>query len=312
MVLDDDYMSPWPFPPLDMLSPDGPTPPGFDIFGLGIGSTPFSDIDDGLSAVLEDDEWVTEDDEDYEDYDELDDEFDEEELPGLMDTDENHPPQEVSEIAPPDPIEPERVQEKEFPECKECDSKGDDAGSILASHLPTSPPPGFAVLDTLPPSDHRFLSTSSPGTTGPWFKRLQKEFGILQSSLPPGIFVRVWESRVDLARVLIFGPQGTPYEHAPFIFDLHFQASFPNAPPTVHFHSWTNRQGQINPNLYEDGKICLSILGTWPTANPEESWSPTRSTVLQILVSIMGLVLVKAPFYSTLTPMPTSCHPNMS
>ncbi|KAG2419686.1 hypothetical protein HFD88_004482 [Aspergillus terreus] len=298
MVLDDDYMSPWPFPPLDMLSPDGPTPPGFDIIGLGIGSTPFSDIDDELSAVLEDDEWVTEDDEDYEDYDELDDEFDEEELPGLMDTDEDHPPPEVSEIAPPDATEPERVQEKEFTECKECDSKGDDAGSILASHLPTSPPPGFAVLDTLPPPDHHFLSTSSPGTTGPWFKRLQKEFGILQSSLPPGIFVRVWESRVDLARVLIFGPQGTPYEHAPFMFDLYFQASFPNAPPTVHFHSWTNRQGQINPNLYEDGKICLSILGTWPTANPEESWSPTRSTVLQILVSIMGLVLVKAPFYN--------------
>jgi ubiquitin-conjugating enzyme E2 O len=56
--------------------------------------------------------------------------------------------------------------------------------------------------------------------------------------------------------------------------------------------------GRINPNLYEDGKICLSILGTWPPKNPDENWSPTKSTVLQIMVSIMGLVLVKDPFYS--------------
>lgn len=50
--------------------------------------------------------------------------------------------------------------------------------------------------------------------------------------------------------------------------------------------------------MYEDGKICLSILGTWPPKNPDENWNPTKSTVLQILVSIMGLVLVRDPFYN--------------
>ena len=29
-----------------------------------------------------------------------------------------------------------------------------------------------------------------------------------------------------------------------------------------------------------------------------ENWSPARSTVLQVLVSLMGLVLVKEPYYS--------------
>jgi ubiquitin-conjugating enzyme E2 O len=47
-------------------------------------------------------------------------------------------------------------------------------------------------------------------------------------------------------------------------------------------------------NLYEEGKVCLSILGTW-SGDRTESWSPTRSSLLQAFVSIQGLVLVKEP-----------------
>lgn len=50
---------------------------------------------------------------------------------------------------------------------------------------------------------------------------------------------------------------------------------------------------------YENGKICLSLLGTWHSEEKGEAWS-TSSTVLQLLVSLMGLVLVKDPFYSKL------------
>ena len=37
-------------------------------------------------------------------------------------------------------------------------------------------------------------------------------------------------------------------------------------PPQAYFHSWPGENGltgRVNPNLYEDGKICLSLLGTW-------------------------------------------------
>ncbi|EAT86765.2 hypothetical protein SNOG_05701 [Parastagonospora nodorum SN15] len=106
------------------------------------------------------------------------------------------------------------------------------------------------------------------------------------------------ESRLDLLRVMMIGPNETPYEYAPFVIDFHLPSTYPQTPPEAFFHSWTNGNGPVNPNLYEDGKICLSLLGTWHTDERNESWSPAKSTLLQVLVSVMGLVLVKEPYYN--------------
>ena len=178
----------------------------------------------------------------------------------------------------------------------------DEYSSIrqLSSNLPSSTsgaPASFAILDTEPPPDHHFLSKTADLTAGR-MRRIQKEHKILDSSLPDGIFVRTWEARLDLLRVLIIGPANTPYELAPFVMDFHFGPSFPVSPPDAYFHSWTNGIGRINPNLYEDGKICLSLLGTWPADGKNEGWSSNRSSMLQILVSLMGLVLVREPYYN--------------
>lgn len=51
----------------------------------------------------------------------------------------------------------------------------------------------------------------------------------------------------------------------------------------------------VNPNLYEEGKVCLSILGTW-AGEQSETWNAARSSLLQAFVSIQGLVLVKEPY----------------
>ncbi|KAL3453337.1 hypothetical protein BJX65DRAFT_121448 [Aspergillus insuetus] len=182
--------------------------------------------------------------------------------------------------------------------CERIPVAGDISTPRIDFPAPTSCPPNFAVLGDPPPSDHYFINHRYTGSISTCTKRLRKEYEVLKSSLPSGIFVRTWESRIDLLRVMMIGPEGTPYEHAPFVIDFSFTPDFPTQPPLAFFHSWTDGQGRINPNLYEDGKICLSILGTWPTQNANESWVPGKSTVLQILVSIMGLVLVKAPFYN--------------
>ncbi|KAA8623243.1 Ubiquitin-protein ligase [Pyrenophora tritici-repentis] len=161
----------------------------------------------------------------------------------------------------------------------------------------TQGPAPFLILEEAPPPSHHYLSHTS-ASSSTFMRRIAKEHKILRTSLPPGIYVRTWESRLDLLRVLMIGPNDTPYEYAPFVIDFHLSSTYPQQAPEAYFHSWTNGNGPVNPNLYEDGKICLSLLGTWHTDERNESWSPAKSTLLQVLVSIMGLVLVKEPYYN--------------
>ena len=79
---------------------------------------------------------------------------------------------------------------------------------------------------------------------------------------------------------------------------FYIDGSFPRYPPQVFFHSWTDGRGPCNPNLYEDGKVCLSLLGTWPGDDKNEGWIGGKSSILQIIVSLLGLVLVKEPYFS--------------
>ena len=46
-----------------------------------------------------------------------------------------------------------------------------------------------------------------------------------------------------------------------------------------------------------DGKVCLSLLGTWD-GDRGESWNSQTSTLLQVLVSIQSLILVPEPFFN--------------
>lgn len=41
------------------------------------------------------------------------------------------------------------------------------------------------------------------------------------------------------------------------------------------------QQVRFNPNLYNDGKVCLSVLNTWH-GRPEERWNPETSSLLQV------------------------------
>ena len=61
--------------------------------------------------------------------------------------------------------------------------------------------------------------------------------------------------------------------------------------------SYRSRGLQINPNLYESGKVCLSLLNTW-VGTGCENWNPANSTMLQVLVSIQALVLNAKPFFN--------------
>ncbi|KAD0449181.1 hypothetical protein E3N88_44256 [Mikania micrantha] len=108
------------------------------------------------------------------------------------------------------------------------------------------------------------------------------------------IFVRVYESRMDLLRAVIMGAEGTPYHDGLFFFDVCFPKNYPHDPPQVHYHSGGLR---INPNLYNNGKVCLSLLNTW-AGSRYEKWTPGVSTMFQVLLSIQALILNAKPYFN--------------
>ncbi|KAF7302969.1 UBIQUITIN-CONJUGAT-2 domain-containing protein [Mycena kentingensis (nom. inval.)] len=126
---------------------------------------------------------------------------------------------------------------------------------------------------------------------------LLKELATMATSLPAGIFVRVDEVRNDAIKVLIAGPEDTPYAGGLFEFDVFIPLQYPNVPPLVHLRTTGGGSVRFNPNLYNEGKVCLSLLGTWP-GRPEEQWNPSTSTLLQVLVSIQSMILIETPYFN--------------
>ncbi|KAJ7293424.1 hypothetical protein C8J57DRAFT_1551895 [Mycena rebaudengoi] len=158
----------------------------------------------------------------------------------------------------------------------------------------------FEILSSAP-QDHAYYNSPPAQPSKSFLGRLTREYRVLANSLPDSILVRAYEDRTDLLRSLIIGPENTPYEDAPFVIDWMLDSNFPHSPPMAHFLSWTNGNGRVclqykHRNLYEEGKVCLSILGTW-AGDRNEIWSAGRSSLLQAFVSIQGLVLVKEPWF---------------
>lgn len=90
--------------------------------------------------------------------------------------------------------------------------------------------------------------------------------------------------------ILIMGPDGTLYEGGFFKARLEFPKDFPNMPPTMTFISemW-------HPNVYEDGKVCISILhppgedALNSQESADERWRPILG-VEQILMSVISML----------------------
>mmetsp|Transcript_29748 Transcript_29748/g.27234 ORF Transcript_29748/g.27234 Transcript_29748/m.27234 type:complete len:167 (-) Transcript_29748:3771-4271(-) len=151
----------------------------------------------------------------------------------------------------------------------------------------------FDYMDMKDPSGkfkHHWASSIKPGLpTQAKMIRLSQELADLSNSLPiehtNSIFVRVDESRVDVMKAMIMGSAGTPYGHGAFEYDVYFGDNYPQGPPLVNLTTTGGGQVRFNPNLYNNGKVCLSLLGTW-SGSGGEKWNPDLSTFLQVLLSI--------------------------
>ncbi|XP_055716034.1 (E3-independent) E2 ubiquitin-conjugating enzyme [Phlebotomus papatasi] len=166
-----------------------------------------------------------------------------------------------------------------------------DAGSITAAPVPSD---CFAILETAPNTHKYHLTIFHPTNPPQFFRAVQREHKLLRTALPSGVWVRAYEDRVDLFSVMIEGPKNTPYEDGMFLFDIQLSDDYPLMPPLCYYISYCS--DRLNPNLYEDGKVCVSLLGTW-SGRGSEIWGPD-SSLLQVIVSIQGLILVAEPYYN--------------
>ena len=90
--------------------------------------------------------------------------------------------------------------------------------------------------------------------------------------------------------IILFGPPDTIYEGGLFDCILTFPKSYPNNPPEFKIVT------QIpHPNIYKDGKVCMSILhegdDEYGYENVSERWTPAHS-VNTILISFL-IILVE-------------------
>ena len=133
------------------------------------------------------------------------------------------------------------------------------------------------------------------------FKRLICELKILKTNLPlnytNSIFIQSNPNHIDLMKTLIVGSEETPYANGMFLFDIYFDDNYPSTPPKMVLMTNGNNSIRFNPNLYSNGYICLSILGTW-SGDSTEKWNGERSTLLQILLSIQSLVMTEEVYFN--------------
>ena len=139
--------------------------------------------------------------------------------------------------------------------------------------------------------------TISPKT----IMRIMSEYSSLQKDLPvnwdSSVVMRYNERYSNLFSFIISGPKDTPYHNGLFEFHAYFPDGYPNVIPQVLLNTTDNGSVRFNPNLYENGKVCLSLLGTWH-GDKGESWIPSISTFFQVIISIQSLIMVDEPYFN--------------
>lgn len=93
-------------------------------------------------------------------------------------------------------------------------------------------------------------------------------------------------STSEMARgyALIIGPEDTPYQHGAYLFEITFPENYPHSPPKFKYLT-NDGKTRYHPNLYTNGKVCLSILNTWKG----DQWT-SSITLSHILLNILSIL----------------------
>lgn len=117
-------------------------------------------------------------------------------------------------------------------------------------------------------------------------KRLLADIAELQQPLyqDSGIIYIPNDENLYWGVACVFGPADSPYEDCPMVYRFQIPQTFPFDSPKVTFHTHDG-QTRFHPNMYIDGKCCLSILGTW--SGPPWASTMRLSTILVTLQSLL-------------------------
>lgn len=112
-------------------------------------------------------------------------------------------------------------------------------------------------------------------------KRIQKETMNLASDPSPGINAEPDKDNYRYFKIMMMGPEGTPYEGGTYKLELFLPEHYPMEPPKVRFLTKI-----YHPNIDKLGRICLDIL--------KDKWSPALQ-IRTVLLSIQALLSSPEP-----------------
>ena len=125
--------------------------------------------------------------------------------------------------------------------------------------------------------------TSTPVISKSSIKRLIKDIKELKNDPLKDIFYRHSETDILKGSALIIGPENTPYNGGYYLFSFKFPSDYPHSPPKLEFLTGDGIT-RLHPNLYKNGKVCLSILNTWNG----DSWTGCQ-TISSVLLTIQSI-----------------------
>ena len=99
-----------------------------------------------------------------------------------------------------------------------------------------------------------------------------------------GIYYCHDDNNILKGYALIIGPKNTPYNYGYYLFSIDYPSDYPYQPPKFTY-STNDGRTRFHPNLYVNGKVCVSILNTWKG----EQWSSCQ-TLSSILLTICSLL----------------------
>ena len=99
-------------------------------------------------------------------------------------------------------------------------------------------------------------------------RRLQKDIvDIIKEPLTDnGIYYAHDEENMLKGYAIIFGPDDCIYRYGGYCFEFKFPYDYPFSPPKLKYITNDNVT-RFHPNLYRNGKVCISILNTWKENN---------------------------------------------